>query len=317
MATINVNSQSTLSAALTGSDLSPNIIVTGSFTMTAGITMRTGMTASISSDAGGPYTITRGSGATAALITVPSADSLTLANIIIDGNKAAVTASNALIYNNGGRVVVDKDTILSNNKCTGSTTPGGGIYNAAGTVELHPGAVITGNEAYYGGGIYNKGAIIIYGGSISKNASTSTGGGGVRNDGTLTMYAGNIDGNTGLQQGGGVLNNTNGAFELYGGNINSNLGTQQGGGIFNRGMLNMYSGTVNQNVSGPGANGQGGGLYTIGSFIMTGGEFAGNEAGAAGGIFIHPSSIINYIGGDSLIEGNIATVYSGGGINLW
>jgi len=108
------------------------------------------------------------------LVQVGASASLTLDNIILDGNQSAVTANYALIYvAQYGHLTLNSGAVLQNNSSSGY----GGAVRAKGALTMN-GGEISNNTADLGGGIYTEfnNAIIINGGTITGN--TATGGSG-------------------------------------------------------------------------------------------------------------------------------------------
>ena len=223
MAAVKVSDTSTLKTAINNASTDSNdpttIEVTGSFELTEEIKIE-GKFITITSGTGGPHTITRGSGATATLITADSEASLTLENIIIDGNGDNVSdQTGSLVGANQGIVTMKSGVVLKNN-----AKAGGG---RAGGVD-----------------IYNRGTFIMTGGTISGN-STSSGGGGVRvGNGTFTMTGGEISGNTANNSSGGGVRVGNGTFTMTGGTISGNSADNGGGVYVQSGVTFNLSGEV-------------------------------------------------------------------------
>ena len=169
-------------------------------------------------------TITRG--VTGDLITVQTDGSLTLENIIIDGNSETYSNSTGSLVRVEvkGKFTMNDGAVLQNNK---TTQGGGGVFvnggeftmtggeisgntsiNGSGGVSIGvgtstfnmTGGKISGNKANYGGGVYVDGKFIMTGGEISGNkasVSDSGGGGGVYVSGTFTVGGkAKITGNT-------------------------------------------------------------------------------------------------------------------------
>jgi len=103
---------------------------------------------------------------------------------------------------------------------------GGGVDNA-GIFEMHPGAVISGNNAI--GGEW-----------------TAAAGGGVNSPGggTFRMLGGEIFDNTSAGVGGGVANSGAGNFTMHGGAIFDNTASTTGGGVNNIGVFIIDTGAV-------------------------------------------------------------------------
>src|SRR5262249_41613649 len=112
---------------------------------------------------------------------------LTLTNVVIDGNGSTSTQGGA-IFNDQGTLTVSESTIRNNG---GTSTTGGGIFNNAtassATVTVAH-SVISTNTASTGGGLYNSATgagtatATITNSTISGNTATG-GGGGLVSDG--------------------------------------------------------------------------------------------------------------------------------------
>jgi hypothetical protein len=311
MATYNVNSYDALNKALNTAIAdgdTANITLTASFTITNIIGVMSNLKATISSDSGGPYTLTRGNAATSVLFVVQPGGILTIANVIIDGNKANVSSTGALINNSGAAITLDSGTILQNNKSnsTGGFQNSRGILimksgviirrndgdrgagvsnNSEGTITIESGAQITENTSVsYGGGMYNLGKVTLKG-SIAKNTSVASGG-GIVNSGTLIVDGGSIENNIvsggGANWGGGGVDNTSYAvFEMTNGSVSGNQANgsnSMGGGVYNYGKFSMVNSRIDNNKAG-----QGGGIFNRGILQIQGGQITGNSANASGG----------------------------------
>lgn len=195
--------------------------------------------------------------------------SLTLSNVTLDGGATfsfseddlvnstvtsdltGITSSDGpLIYNNGGNVILNENSILQNNwfMYSSTITGGGAVYMDDGTFEMN-GATIQNNYA---------------------NTSTSSGGGAVfLTGGQFTFNSGLISNNYCLGRGGGIfINSTNAKevviFEMNGGEIKNNAAGTFGGGLTvyenskSKGAnVQLNSGSINNNY----AKTNGGGVY--------------------------------------------------------
>lgn len=140
--------------------------------------------------------------------------------LTISGKMEDELVSGAIIYNDGGSVILNNGIVLEDNKSSkaGSAIDnygsilmkggvirnnkakgyGAGIYNA-GNIDILGGS-IRNNEAMYGGGIYsNGGALYISDGSIHHNKA-SYGAGLALFDSKATMSGGRIFGNAGYNE---------------------------------------------------------------------------------------------------------------------
>lgn len=268
-----------------------------------------------------------------ALVSVSgSGASLSLSNIVLDGNGAVtregngdhLTANAPLVsVANGAALTVGEGAALQNNRrgdLTYMNGLGGGIYADHATVDV-TGGTVKGNTALWGGGIYGSASTInIAGGSVSGNSAAS---------GTDKTPA----------FGGGVAGWYGTKVNLSGGSVSDNRSAVNGGGISvgvsykvdsntAHDALSMTGGTVSGNV----AEGNGGGIsvwngtdanYATAS--ISGGSITGNTARAAtadasfagGGIYVNGTSEDGYHNGElamgsALITGNSASDDGGG-----
>lgn len=119
-------------------------------------------------------------------------------NTVIDGNYV-----NSVISVPTGVTATIKNITLTD----GSSSAGGGIYNAGTTSLIN--VIITNNTARdYGGGIVNTGTLTIAETSIRNNSVTNGSGGGITNinSGNMTVNNSAIYNNTATNGGGGVFN---------------------------------------------------------------------------------------------------------------
>ena len=248
-------------------------------------------------------------------------------NLTIQGNGAANT-----IIDGGGKdrvfhicpgggctnTVTLNGMTIRNGKVTGD---GGGIYNAAGSVNVDA-SNVSNNLAYNdGGGIFNRDTLNIQNGSIiggsgTRNWAYVNGGGIFNSAGTVTVINSNVSNNT-ANSGGGIFNWEEGILIItnstIGGAEAGNTASEEGGGIFNQ-----YTGITTVNGSAISANtaNYGGGIYNNGTLNIQGsstigGSGVGNEASTSGG------GIFNHTAGTITVEGSAVsanTALFGGGI---
>lgn len=202
---------------------------------------------------------------------------------------------------------------ITGNKAQDAQGRGGGVYvySGSGTFNMYGGS-ITGNRATGdGGGVYKSGSnssFNMYGGSITGNTANSYGGGVYVDGGGFTMSGGTIGGtktgetNTATYGGGGVYAKAN--FEMTGGSITGNE-TNRGGGVYvtGKGSFTMSASADGQNIpsiTGNNATENGGGVYTVNEFKMSGGSITGNNA--------YKSDYISTFGGGVCVGSGIFTV---------
>ena len=289
------------------------ITVKSNDTIISGITLSADKTVTLTSSSGNTFTLTIEEENERHLTVFGT---LTLENIIFDGNKA------------GGGIQVEIDGTLTMNKGTviqncSAYYVGGGVYND-GTFIMN-GGKISGNattktesEDYgeepgedYGGGVYNTGEFTMNGGKISGNHATN--GGGVCNDqgGIFTMSGGKISGNT-ADRGGGVHCYRNDTFTMSGGEISGNHATKGGGVYVVRGTFNMEGGGISGNTAT-----NGGGVYNAYgcTFTMKGGKINKNTStNDGGGVYSYDDNTFTMKGGE--INENTSTA-DGGGVYIY
>jgi len=330
-------------ALLSGSNV--EIELTAGFNITMSITILSNNTARIYSDAGGPYTLTRDPAYTGSMVVVSVNSTLTLEDIILDGNKDAVDATGP-IAQNAGTLTLGEGAVLQNNKNT-SMTGGAGVYQTSSGTLTIDGATITGNvhTNRAGGGIAsNGGTVIMNSGTISNNSlegtAASGNGGGiyVANSASFTMNGGTISGNSGKNWGGGICVNNSSSLTINGGTISGNTCPGgSGGGIYvsdnssaytidgavitgnsaddGGGIASSATGTISHtkitnNTADPGS-GYGGGIENMGTLNLGPDvEVTGNTAYVGGGIMALMVSVLNIDG--AIISNN--TAVGGGGI---
>lgn len=223
-------------------------------------------------------TIVRGRGFNGYLVKVPKSSTLTLENIILDGNQDnASSTEKSLIDSEGGTLNIKEGAVLQNNKLTklGYFEACGGAVHASGGIVNMTGGIIQNNTANYGGGIYaGNGAVLnMSGGSIQNNHAV---------DGTSSKESGYAAG------GGVVLYQGNTIMKFTDGSIVNNSSENMGGGIsVGTGVagngpetLNMSGGTVDGNSAGSGGGGifvQAGYSNAIGCAKITRGIISGNR----------------------------------------
>jgi hypothetical protein len=210
---------------------------------TIGITlMGTGEERRISLDsAGSLFTVNTG-------VTLTLDDKITL-------NGRVDNSAPLLRINNGGFLIMNMGSKISNNTSSSYSAGGGGVYvDGYGTFTMKGGEIGNTASTYYGGGgvyVAINGAFIMENGEISGNTA------GVFVGGTFTMEGGEISGNTTSTYGGGVSVGGYGTFTMKGGEISGNTAsTYYGGGVY---------------------------VAIYGTFTMEGGEISGNTASSSGG----------------------------------
>ena len=315
IATYPVSNRTELGTALASADAVIDIVVTQSFDVTSIVAISAAnKTISITSGAGGPYTMLRG--ATGNLFTLTGAGStVTLTNIIIDGNKFtpayAANAGGCLFYVNVAAptapdLVVGSGAAIQNNKTT-TGNASGVIVNTNGWIRLQNGGAVRYNDGGSTGGVYLTGTATvhcrmdIYGGSLDHNTGTSVGG-VYAVQSQLHMTSGSVAYNVGVN-GGGVYVNTNSTFTMDGGYVeyNSTAGTGavHGGGVdlSAAGALFIMNGGFIQYNSSPFGGGVSIHANVADTIQINAGTITGNESTGAGAV---GAGILFYAGGTAV-----------------
>lgn len=175
------------------------------------------------------------------MITVASGapNSLTLENIILDGNKGGGPVTAPIVYSQGTLVVGD-GAVLRNNENGNNINSGGAIRVEGGSCTISGSASITGNKALYGGAITTDGGSCTISGSVSITGNTADyGGGAIYSRGTLNITGGSISNNAAVGGGGGICL-VDGILTLSGGTIAGNTCGGEGNNIdFYQGAFNL------------------------------------------------------------------------------
>jgi CSLREA domain-containing protein len=183
---------------------------------------------------------------------IVNSSTLTLINVNVSGNTAAVPAIGGGGLGNTGTLNVINSTVTGNSSTGGAN--GGGIYSNGGTLNIVNSTVSSNSAvAASGGGIY------------------STGGG------TLNILLSTINNNS---SGGGAGIRCIGPTVIVDSTISGNLAAAQGGGINNSGTLSIYNTTITgnkSNTSNTAGSSQGAGISTSTASILKNTIVAGNE----------------------------------------
>lgn len=99
--------------------------------------------------------------------------------------------------------------------------------------------------------------------------------------------------------GGGISVNAGTTFDLYEGSISGNTGEIHGGGVYSSGSFLMTGGSITGNTST-----YGGGVYASDSFMMTGGSITGNNSGLKGGVYVNLRAVFQ-VSGNVKISDNV------------
>ena len=210
------------------------------------------------------------------------------------------------------------DITVTGGVITHESGKGGGGVVVDGAAFTMYGGTICGNSNLNGGGVYSMGTFDLYGGRIAGNRAggNNSQGGGVFTGGKFHMYGGEITDNK-ADSGGGVYTGTDYAT-MSGGTISSNSAANYGGGVCvdTGSKFTMTDGTIGGSTTDD-ANtaGDGGGVcVTGGTFEMSGGKVACNNARLGGGVNVYEGAF--EMSNSAAIIGNSATFY-GGGVNVY
>jgi len=315
IATYPVSNRTELGTALASTDAVIDIVVTQSFSVTSVVAISAAnKTISITSGAGGPFTLLRG--VTGNLFTLSGANTtVTLTNILIDGNKFtapyATSAGGCLFYVNVAApvvpdLVVGSGAALQNNKTT-TGNASGVIVAANGWIRLQNGGAVRYNDGGSTGGVYLTGSATvhcrmdIYGGSLDHNTGTSVGG-VYAVQSQLHMTSGSVAYNVGVN-GGGIYVNTNSTFTMDGGTVEYNstagAGAVHGGGVdlSAAGALFTMNGGFIQYNSSPFGGGVSIHANVADTIQINAGTITGNESTGAGAV---GAGILFYAGGTAV-----------------
>ena len=212
---------------------------------------------------------------------------------------------------------------ITGNKAQDAQGRGGGVYVDGGGFTMSGGTIggtktgETNTATYGGGGVYAKANFEMTGGSITGNETNRGGGVYVTGKGSFTMSASadgqnipSITGNNATENGGGVyVVGSSSTFKMTGGSIggtnenDANTAYRGGGVCVDCGKFTMSASADGQNIpsiTGNNATENGGGVYTVNEFKMTGGSITGNNA--------YKSDYISTFGGGVCVGSGIFTV---------
>ena len=203
------------------------------------------------------------------------------------------------VFNLHGGTIIGNQTV--GNGANDLYGNGGGIRAEGGTVNMTGGAVV-GNKSHFGGAalLQDYAHMNLSGGRIADNQGGYAGALYLAG-GTCTMTGGMIENNhSDRSHGGGIFihkghDNKLSRLIMSGGVIRNNESCNGGGGVYvNYGSFAMSD---NAEISGNRAAKVGGGVYTWGSFDMSGGEISGNTASTTGGLHAASGSAVVMTGG--------------------
>ena len=211
--------------------------------------------------------LTRDPGYAGYLLVVDENASLVLEDIVIDGNKGAVTAENALVKVmwNGAKLTLGAGAVLQNNDVTGAAD-----QTIDKSLQKGSGVFVQGGHMTYADGelVMNDGALITGMAGDTQRASNfefNAAHAAVVTEGPFTMNGGEIRDNT-VQ---GVMVN---GYALYGNTFYSST--------YPNGLLTMEDGEIAGNI----VDGDGAGVHVnAATATINGGKIVDNEASGRGG----------------------------------
>jgi hypothetical protein len=231
---------------------------------------------------------------------------LTLHSVIIAGGEAPAGGG---IYNNGGRLTLDRSAVRWNTATTSGNAAGGGIYNAGTTTLIHSqldaNAVTSADGVAAGGGLENQGTALLLLTRVRNNTTHSSGdsaiGSGIDNafEATLTVNFSKVDHNTASSPtfAGGTAIDNGGTATLNHSEVSRNSATSAGtaaAALYQVGpLLTVNASRVYGNTAtSPGV--AGGGIYAGGDLNVIDSEVFRNTAhntstdasAIGGGIFV-------------------------------
>jgi predicted outer membrane repeat protein len=232
---------------------------------------------------------------------------ITITDLTITGGVPFHGFGGGGLENNGCTVNLNNAMVMNN-----GSRGGGGISNNSGIMMVRNSTIINNGSKLGGGGISNQGNLTLVSSVISDNSTTSPGkGGGIENGGTLVVRDSTIANNQG-PDGGGVANAVGGTARFAESVITNNSTTSpqgEGGGLWNVGSLILRGTLVIANKSGN----IGGGIFTKagGSLVLNGSTLTRNSAGTSGG-GVYTDGVTSVV--NSLISNNTPNNCSGTGL---
>ncbi len=233
--------------------------------------------------------------------------SMTISSSSFTGNVASGDAPDdggGAIFNNGGILIIQNNTLIESNVAEGLSGSGGGVFN-------------------YTAGM-NAANMTIVNSIITNNSASRAGGGIEDNSGStfpLNLIDVTLDSNTTASNpgnGGGLHITGPGDVNITDGFVRGNVASAEGGGLWNGAGVMTVDGTFisGNTASGDGSDQGGGGIYNLsGVLTVTGATITDNvadgAAGSGGGILSDAGSSYNLT--NTIVRNNSA-VRAGGGI---
>lgn len=172
---------------------------------------------------------------------------LTLKNIIVDGNNVPVSTNGGLFeVKSYGTLVLESGAVLQNGYVAGNDRKGGAVYISGGALRMEDGCIIQNctaerNDHFAGGGVcLYDGDFTMNGGTIRNcHAPNSAGGGIAINHGKTTYINGGLITECDSKEGGAAIECHENLY-MTGGTITNNVGGTSGAIDFYDGGDNFY-----------------------------------------------------------------------------
>lgn len=187
----------------------------------------------------------------------------------------ATSRGGGVFHDTGGGTLRIEDSTLSGNRVTHTDDArGGGIYNAGGSLQISgslladnlavtQGTYARGGAIYSGGGAVDISSSRLLNNSVTGGGFVGRGGGIYAGEGAMTVSYTTLAGNTAQDNPGGGA---------------------QGGGVFvENAVVTVSHSTISANQALAAGDGNGGGLYVLGTLVMTNSTVSGNAVDRFGG----------------------------------
>ena len=266
---------------------------------------------------------------------------MTISNTTINGNTASgIAADNGgggIYQLNAGTLIIQNNSIISNNIANGTAGSGGGILSDVGASLTVSNSSITGNRANRAGGGIEAVAsttttlnnVILDNNNVGVSPAVAAPGNGggfhITGSGNATITGGTVNNNIAAAEGGGLWNGS-GTMSVSGSIVNGNTASGNnadngGGGLYNQvGTLNVTNATVSNN-SANGTLGLGGGILNDGATVLVSNSTISNNTSKLKGGGIATTNGIVTVDSNSAItsnvsQGAVAPTEGGGGIYI-
>jgi len=225
---------------------------------------------------------------------------MTIDGTMIDGNEAnGNDADNggAGVFNVGGNVTIQNNTLITNNVSNGTSASGGGLLSLDGQIIVTNSTFDSNSANRAGGAIEIVDGDMDFTDSVMSNndvdgtaGTPNPGSGGAFHvtgtSGTINIMTSTITNNAAANQGGGLWNQDGTTMNVMQSTIDNNTAST-GGGIYNKpeAVTNVTTSTITMNM----ASADGGGIFrapagSAGSLSVNASTIATNTAATGGGI---------------------------------